>query len=391
MRRFLWAAAVAGAVTSSAAAADWPAVLAEAEGQTVYFNAWGGDERINAYIAWAGEELAARFGVTLVHVKLADTADAVARIVAEAAGGAEAGSIDLLWLNGENFAALKQAGLLHGPFLDALPASAGLDLAGNPTLTQDFTLPTEGFEAPWGGALFNILYDSASVAAPPADLPALLAWAAAHPGRFTYPAPPDFIGTTFLKQALLTLAPPGVDFSQAPADEAGFAAATRPLWDFLDALHPHLWRGGAAFPASGPAQRQLLADGEVDFALSFNPGDAESARRQGLLPESVRAYLPASGAIGNVHFLAIPANARARAGALVAIDFLLSPEAQARKADPAIWGDPTVLDPARLGTAGSLLPAPLTALDGTLPAPRGEPHPDWAVRLEAAWRQRYAS
>lgn len=396
MRQLLLAAALAAglgtaAVADDAAAGDWDATLAAAKGQTVYFNAWGGDERINAYIAWAGEELSQRFGVTLVHVKLADTADAVARVVAEQAAGAdEAGSIDLIWINGENFAAMKRAKLLHGPFLAALPSAAALDLANNPALTSDFTVPTEGYEAPWGGALFNVIYDSATVTAPPGDLDALLAWATASPGRFTYPAPPNFIGTTFLKQALYALMPAGTDLTRPPADAAAFAAATAPLWAWLDRLHPRLWRGGQVFPASGPALRQLLADGEVDFALSFNPGDADSARRQGLLPDSVRAYLLDQGGLGNTHFLAIPYNARALAGALVTINFLLTPEAQARKADAEIWGDPPVLDPAKLDQLSAWLPPPLTTLDGRIPPPLPEPHPAWTEQLEAAWLERYA-
>ena len=42
-------------------AADWSAIEAEAKGQTVYFNAWAGSDTINAYIAWAGEEVKTRF------------------------------------------------------------------------------------------------------------------------------------------------------------------------------------------------------------------------------------------------------------------------------------------------------------------------------------------
>src|SRR3546814_2350819 len=38
------------------------------------------------------------------------------------------------------------------------------------------------------------------LAEPPKTIPAFAGWAAAHPSRFTYPAPPDFIGSTFLKQ-----------------------------------------------------------------------------------------------------------------------------------------------------------------------------------------------
>src|SRR5262245_45635572 len=68
---------------------DWTAVLKSAQGQTVHFNAWGGDQRINDYIAWAGGEVAEAYGITIEHVKLADTADAVARIIAEKAAGVE--------------------------------------------------------------------------------------------------------------------------------------------------------------------------------------------------------------------------------------------------------------------------------------------------------------
>ena len=74
-------------------------------------------------------------------------------------------------------------------------------------------------------------------------------------------------------------------------------------------------------------------------------------------------------------------------------DFLMSAEAQARKQDPAIWGDPTVLAVDRLGGedrtrfdalplgAATLAPADLGP---TLP----EPHPSWAGWLEAEWQRR---
>jgi len=398
MKSIIAAAALAFLVLAPArtAAVEWHAVEREAAGQTLYFNAWGGDERINAYIAWAAVELLRRHDITLVHVKLADTGEAVGRVLAEqAAGRDDEGSIDVIWINGENFAAMKERGLLFGPFVERLPNYALVELENNPTALLDFTVPTDGLEAPWGTAAFNLLFDSATVAAPPGRIAGLAAWAAANPGRFTYPAPPDFLGTTFLKQALIELAPPGLDLALPPADDAAFAAATAPLWEFLDGLHPQLWRGGRTFPASGPAQRQLLADGELDFALSFNPGERDSAVAQGLLPDSVRAYLLDGGSLGNTHFLAIPYNARAKAAALVAINFLLSPEAQARKSDPAHWGDPTVLALDRLAPAERAffraIPEPLTPLDPARPARRlSEPHPAWSVALEEAWLARYA-
>src|SRR5918996_3142130 len=116
MLRLLTIAALMLAAASAARADAWDDTLAAARGQTVYWNAWGGDEQVNAYIAWVGEEVAERYGVELEHVKLTDTAEAVARIVAEKASGrTRGGSVDLVWINGENFAALKRQDLLFGP------------------------------------------------------------------------------------------------------------------------------------------------------------------------------------------------------------------------------------------------------------------------------------
>jgi putative thiamine transport system substrate-binding protein len=378
-------------------AADWPDIVERARGQTVYFNAWGGAETINAYISWVGERVAAAYGITLRHVKLTDTADAVARVLAEKAAGRDSdGSVDLVWINGENFAAMKSNGLLFGPFTAALPSFALVDVEDKPTTILDFTIPVDGLEAPWGMAQLVFLYDTARLAEPPKSIAAFAGWAAAHPGRFTYPAPPDFIGSTFLKQALYALAPDPALLLHPPADDAGFAAATAPLWRFLDTLHPHLWRGGETFPQSGQAQRQLLDDGAIDISLSFNPGEASSAIAQGLLPDTIRTYVLDGGTIGNTHFVAIPFNARAKEGAMVVADFLMSPEAQLRKQDAAIWGDPTVLAMAKLTAAerdafaaqerGPATLAP-EALGRTLP----EPHPAWMTRIEEEWRKRYGS
>ncbi|HMA14921.1 MAG TPA: ABC transporter substrate-binding protein, partial [Kiloniellaceae bacterium] len=328
-----------GADARSAETRPWPEIVAAAEGQTVYWNAWGGDERVNAYIAWVGDQVKTRHGVDLQHVKLADTADAVSRVLAErTAGRKEGGSIDLIWINGENFAAMKAQSLLYGPFTEVLPNFQLVDFENKPTTLIDFTVPTEGYESPWGMAKLNFIYDSARVTETPGSIPALLTWAEANPGRFTYPAPPDFLGSTFLKQALIELAPDPAVLQQPEGSDAQAAEVTRPLWDYLDSLHPHLWRGGTTFPASGPAQRQLLDDGEVDITLSFYPSEAASAIANELLPETARSFVLARGTIGNTHFVAIPFNANAAEGAMVVANFLLSPEAQAVKQNLQAWG-----------------------------------------------------
>lgn len=163
--------------------ADWPGVVAEAEGQTVYWNAWGGDTRTNRYIDWVAQQMQAQYGIEVEHVKLDDTGSAVARVLAEKqAGNHDDGSIDLIWINGENFAAMRESDLLFGPFAEALPNFALTNAADNPEVVTDFTLPTEGFESPWGKAQITFYYDSAQTESPPQDMPALLTWARANPG-----------------------------------------------------------------------------------------------------------------------------------------------------------------------------------------------------------------
>ncbi len=403
--RPILAAALSACLTSALSApafaepdpANWEAVLAEAKGQTVYWNAWGGSTQINDYIAWVGDTLRERHDVRLVHVKLEDTATAVATVVAEKAAGRETGgSIDLIWINGENFASLKRQSLLFSPgWATSLPNWAFVDVENKPTITTDFTIPTEGLESPWGMAKLVFFHDSArtQTASMPKSAAELLQWAAANPGRFSYPQPPDFVGSSFLKQVLAeTVTDPSV--LQQPVESVDFAAVTAPLFAYLDQLHPHLWRQAKAFPKDYPSMSQLLADGELEITFAFNPAEASNQIAGGLLPDTIRSFTFPGGTLSNTHFVAIPFNANAKAGALVVADFLLSPEAQARKQDPGVWGDPTVLAMDKLNEADR---AAFDALDlgiATLaPAELGpalaEPHPSWMTMLETEWAKRY--
>lgn len=380
-------------------AANWDQVLAEARGETVYFNAWGGSANINAYIQWAGEAVKARYGVTVVQVKLDDTAKAVTTVLAEkTAGRNQHGSVDLIWINGENFAAMKRQGLLFSPdWATKLPNWSLVDIDNQPTTLTDFTLSTEGLESPWGAAKLVFFYDEARTARK--DLPDsakdLLSFAQAHPGRFSYPQPPDFIGSSFLKQVLSELILDKAKL-QKPVDDATFDADVVPLFAYLDQLHPLLWRKGKAFPKNYPDMKQKLADGELDIIFAFNPAEASAGIAAGELPGSVRSFVFSKGTLGNTHFVGIPYNANAKAAALVFANFLLSPEAQVRKQDPKIWGDPTVLALSKLPEADRAAFAALDLGIATLPPEKlgpalPEPHPDWMTRIEAEWIKRYGA
>ncbi|TKT82609.1 ABC transporter substrate-binding protein [Aquamicrobium sp. LC103] len=400
MKRLLIGLALLLAMATRALALDpakWDEVLEDAKGETVYFNAWGGSENINAYLEWAAGEMQRRYGVGVVHVKLDDTATAVAKVVAEkAAGRNDGGSVDLIWINGENFASMKRQGLLLSPgWAEKLPNWRYVDADDKPTIRTDFTIPVEGLESPWGMAKLVFFHDSAETPADalPKSARELLAWAGENPGRFSYPQPPDFTGTSFLKQVLAELVEDRSVLLK-PSDDADFDKVTAPLFAYLDQLNPLMWRGGKAYPRNYPAMKQLLADNEVDIIFAFNPSEASGAIANGELPDTVRSFTFPAGTLANTHFVAIPYNASAKAGALVLADFLLSPEAQVRKQDPKFWGDPTVLAIDRLDEADR---AAFEAIDlgvATLrPEELGpaidEPHPSWMERIEEEWKRRY--
>jgi putative thiamine transport system substrate-binding protein len=372
--------------------ADWQAVLDRARGSQVYFHAWGGDPKINDFMSYVGQLAADRFGVTLIHVKLAATSDAVARVQAEkAAGKTSGGAVDMIWINGENFAAMKAAGLLYGPFAESLPNWRYVDTLGKPATTNDFTLATGGYESPWAMAQLVFEHDSAKLAVPPLTIAALADWAKANPGRFTYPQPPDYLGLTFLKQVLYALLPdPAV--LQSPA-EASYEAAA-PLWTFLDALHPNLWRQAKAFPANEPALGQLLADGETVISFAFNPGRASAEIAAGNLADTVRTFVLTGGTIGNASYVAIPYDATSPEAAQVVANLLLEPEVQARAQDAAVLGFQTVLNLAALSADDRARFAALKRGPATLsPAELGptllEPHASWMTRIAEDWVKRY--
>ena len=377
-----------------ARAGDWDSILAAAKGQTVYFHAWGGDPKINAFIEAVGAEAMARHGVAIEQVKLAATADAVSRVLAEkAAGVTKGGAVDLIWINGENFATMKAQGLLTGPFAESLPNWVLVDVAGKPAVAVDFTLPTEGFESPWALAQLVFEYESARLQRPPKTLTGLLEWAMKNPGRFTYPQPPDYLGTTFLKQVLYgVMDDPAL--LQMPVDPALYDAQVAPLWSFLDALHPALWRGGEVFPANEPALGQLLADAEIDIAFALNPGRASAEIAAGNLSETVRTFVLAGGTIGNASFVAIPFNAAHAEGAMVVANLLLDPAIQAMAQDPATLGFQTVLNLAALAPEDRARFDALQLGVATLsPADLGpallEPHGSWMTIVAEDWSSRY--
>ncbi len=309
-------------------AADWPSVLAQAKGQTVNFYAYGGDTLLNGFLSGYVTDALAKDGVTLKQVKITDTVDAVNKVLGEKqAGRSSGGSVDAIWVNGENFSTGVQAKMWSCGWDKALPNSRYVDFT-NPAVTSDFGVPVNGCEAVWQQADSALVYDSSKLdAADVASVSELLSWAKAHPGHFTYPALPDFTGSMAVRTILYgSLGGPA---PLAGAFDAGkYAPAATALWARLNALEPSLWRGGTTYPQTQDAVEKLYGDGEISAYFTYGPGAVADKVRNGLYPKSTREAVPSPGNISNNSFLAIPDNAAHQAAALVLANVLEDPQTQ---------------------------------------------------------------
>ena len=223
--------------------ADWAAVQKAAQGQTVKLWMWGGDDQGNAYIDDVLAPAVAKQGVTLKRVPIADTKDALNTVLTELqAGRTIGGSVDLVWINGDNFRTGKAANAWLCHWTSLLPNMKNVSTT-DPLLTEDFGTPVDGCEAPWHKAQFSFAYNSGVVKNPPHTIAGILDWAEAHPGRFTYPAPPDFTGSAFLREVLYSVSG-GYQNVTSPYSQSAYNSQSPALYDRLEKLARSLWLQG---------------------------------------------------------------------------------------------------------------------------------------------------
>ncbi len=370
---------------------DWDAIVSEARGQRVYFNMWGGSEPINRFVSeFVADRVRERYGVELVMVPVTDASVFVNAVLGERlAGRISGGSVDLMWINGENFRTMRQADLLFGPYSHRLPNMRYVN-PDDPAVRYDFGVPVDGFESPYGSAQFVLIYDSARVPQPPRSVGGLLHWIRANPGRFTYPAVPDFTGSVFLRHLLYSVADDPEELL-GPFDQAVFDRLAPRVWEILRDIAPYLWRQGRTYPETSTAMQDLFANGEIWFDMNYNPAHAANMVEQGRYPRSTRTMVFEDGTIGANHFVAIPFNASAKAGALVVANALLDPEVQLEKSRPEVWGDFPAIDVTRLDPAMHARFAEVGRHPSSLPPEElfavrlSELQADWLEAIEAGW------
>ena len=282
--------------------------LKEAEGTTVTFYGWGGSDQTNNYIdKYIAPKLKKEHNITVKRVGM-NIDEILNNLQNSVQANEEKGNIDVIWINGENFYTAKENNLLFGPFTEKLPNFEKYVNGDADDTKLDFGYPTDGYEAPFGKAQVVMEYNSDKVK-PIKNADELLEAAKANPGKFTYPALPDFTGSAFVRNIIYEKV--GYDKLKDidPTDEEAVREAIKPAMDYLKELKPYLWKKGETYPTDSTQQDNMFADGSLYFNVSYNPNHASSLISNGTYPESTKTCVFDKGTIGNTHFLAIAKNA----------------------------------------------------------------------------------
>lgn len=307
--------------------AEWDEIVEAARGTTVTFYGWGGDENRNNWLnTTVADYVKEHYDIALEVVGM-DINDILSKLSGEKQAGSETGSIDMIWINGENFYSAKDNGLLYGPFTGQLPnMEAYIDLEDPETL-NDFCMPIEGYEAPYAKAQMVFFNDSAVTPEAPASAEELLEFCKKYPGKVTYPALPDFTGSAFVRNIIYELCG-WEQFQNMEADYDTVKAAIEPALEYLRELNPYLWNEGKTFPESSTTVDAMFADGELVMDMSYGPFSVATGIAEGTYTDTTRTFVFDNGTIGNTNYMAIAFNSPNKAGAMVVINAILSAELQ---------------------------------------------------------------
>jgi putative spermidine/putrescine transport system substrate-binding protein len=327
---------------------DFASVKEAAEGTTVNLYSRGTDERMNRWFDTAvADYLKENYGITLNRVPVDDTQLIIAKLLEEKEGNVSAGAVDVLRVNGENFYTAKNNNLFYGDYAQYLPNYQNYVDARSEFLNTDFGIPVDGLEVPFSKAIFVFINDSAKTPETPGSAQELMDYVKKYPGQVTYPAPPDFIGSVFVRQIAYDIV--GYDAIYAAGDDKEkLREVVKPVMDYLNELKPYLWNDGTTYPSSSGQLKSMYSDGEVLLYMSYNPNEVSGLITDGVATETSRDFIFKKGMIGNSSYLAIPINATNKAAAMAFVDAMLSPELQASKLDAENWGEGSILDMSKL-------------------------------------------
>ena len=309
--------------------------------KTVNIYMWGGSKEINLFMDnVVAPEIKINIGIILNRVPLTDIRDTVNKLIIEKEAKRKNGTLDILWVNGENFKHLKKANILIPNMIKNLE---NISLVNPSTLEKDFGEPILGMEAPWGEAQFNFIYNTVNSnnnTLPFYDSASLLEYVKNNPGKFTYPSTTNFTGSAFVRNIAIDII--GLENIEKMST-VELKTALEPVWKYFRTLKPFLWRKGDTYPESEGKLDELYSNGEINTSMGYTISKVVSKIEAGQYPQSSKSFLLKNGTLFNNHYLTIPTNAKNKNEALIVINQLLSPKMQLLKQDPKNWGDFTIL------------------------------------------------
>lgn len=308
--------------------ADFDKILEEAKGKTVSFYGWGGDEDRNKWLnQTVATALKEKYDITLEVVGM-DIDQILAKLAAEKQAGLEEGTIDMIWINGENFYSAKENDLLFGPFAEQLPNFKKYIDGEDEEVKNDFGFPIEGYEAPYGKAQMVFINDSAVTEEIPRNAEGFMEYCKKYAGKVTYPALPDFTGSAFVRTLIYDVIG-HEQFLDMEADKEVVREALEPALEYLKELNKHLWNQGKTFPATSGEVNNMFQDGELVMTMSYGPYSVATGIEKGIYNNTVRTFLFDKGTVGNTNYIAMAKNSPNKAAAIVAINEIISAEIQA--------------------------------------------------------------
>src|SRR5699024_10629663 len=214
------------------------------------------------------------------------------------------------------------------PFVEHLPNFDKYIDTDDEEVKNDFGFPIEGYEAPYSKAQMVLINDSAVTEETPSSSDEFMDYAKKHEGKVTYPALPDFTGSAFVRTLIYDIVG-HEQFLDMEADKEVVKEAIEPALEYLRELNQYLWNQAETFPATSGEVDNMFADGELVMTMSYGQYTVATEIDKGVYNDTTQTFLFDNGTVGNTNYMAIAKNSPNKAGAMVAINEIISAEIQA--------------------------------------------------------------
>lgn len=322
---------------------NYEQLVEDAKGSYVNFYGYGGNEVMNKWFdTQIIPQMKEKYDINVKRVGM-NIDEILNNLLSDKQANNLKGSMDVVWINGENFKTTKDSNLLLGEFTKKLPNYNEYVDTNSEDITTDFGTKVDNMEAPWGKAQFAIAVNESKVKQEIKNTKDLKEVIMKNPGKFTYPALPDFTASAFVRNVIYDIV--GYEnIKDLPADETKVKEVIKPAIDYLKEIKPYLWNEGKTYPSTTAQLDNMYADEEVYFTMTYSPNVIPGRIESKEFSKDTKIIELKKGNISNTHFLTVPFNTKNQAGAMVLIDYLISIDAQASKTFSENWGDSTILD-----------------------------------------------